>query len=76
MLQVELSKSQFLALAERMANKALREHSLRVEINLGDDAMYLIDDEIEIEYMFSAEKSELWDLALELLATSDYIVLR
>lgn len=76
MLQVELSKSQFLALAERMANKALREHSLRVEVNVGYDAMYLIDDEIEIEYMCRGEKAELWDFALELLATSDYIVLR
>ena len=76
MLQVELSKSQFLTLAERMANEALRTHSLRVEVNLGDDAMYLIDYEIEIEYMYRGEKAELWDFALELLATSDYIVLR
>lgn len=76
MLQVELSKSQFLALAERMANKALREHSLRVEVNVGSDAMYLIDDEIEIEYMYRGEKSELWDCALEVLALSDYIVMR
>ena len=76
MLQVELSKSQFLTLAERMAKEALETHSLRVEVNLGEDAMYLIDDEIEIEYMYRGEKAELWDFALELLATSDYIVLR
>lgn len=76
MLQVELSKSQFLTLAERMANEALREHSLRVEVNADFDAMYLVDYNLEIEYMFRAERSELWDFALELLATSDYIVLR
>ena len=76
MLRIELSKSQFLTLAERMANEALRTHSLRVEVNAGDDAMYLVDYEIEIEYMYRGEKTELWDFALELLATSDYIVLR
>ena len=76
MLQVELSKSQFLTLAERMANEALITHSLRVEVNVGYDAMYLIDSEIEIEYMYRGEKAELWDFALELLATSDYIVSR
>ena len=76
MLQVELSKSQFLALAERMANEAFREKSLRVEVNIDYDAMHLIDDEIEIEYIYRGEKAELWDFALELLATSDYIVLK
>ena len=76
MLQVELSKSQFLTLAERMASEALREHSLKVEVSAFEYSMHLVDDDLGIEYVFIAEKSELWDFALELLATSDYIVLR
>ena len=76
MLQVELSKSQFLTLAERMASEALRTKSTKVEVSAFQNAMFIVDEDLGIEYMFSAEKSELWDFALELLATSNYIVLR
>ena len=76
MLRIELSKSQFLTLAERMANEAVRTKSKKVEVSAFQYSVFLVDYELNIEYMFSAEKSELWDFALELLATSDYIVLR
>lgn len=70
MLRIELSKSQFLALAERMANKSL------VKVRAFQEAMFIVDENLSIEYMFKGSKSELWDFALELLATSNHIALR
>lgn len=76
MQKVELSKGQFLTLAERMANEALRMKSSKVEVSAFECYMFLVDYDLGIEYYFSAEKSELWDFALEVLALSDYIVMR
>ena len=76
MLRIVLSKCQFLTLAEKMANKAFKANTSKVKVSAFQNAMFIVDEDLGIEYMFSAEKSELWDFALELLATSDYIVLR
>lgn len=76
MQQVELTKSQFLALAERMANEALRTKSSKVELSAFEYSMFLVDYDLGIEYYYSGEKSELWDFALKVLALSDYIVMR
>ena len=76
MQQVELTKSQFLALAERMANEALRKHLEKVELSAFGYSMCLVDYELEIEYILKADKDELWDFALKVLALSDYIVMR
>ena len=76
MLRIELSKSQFLTLAERMANKAFKANTSKVKVSAFQNAMFIVDENLSIEFMFKGSKSELWDFALELLATSNDIVLR
>lgn len=76
MQQVELTKGHFLVLAERLASEALRTKSSKVELSAFEHSLSLVDYDLGIEYYYSGEKSELWDCALEVLALSDYIVMR
>ena len=65
MIRVYLERSQFRTLAERMVSKALREDNI-CYIKALDYGLVIVEDEVDIEFVYDAEESELYDMILEL----------
>ena len=72
MKQVYLSKKNFLALAEKMSNEALRKGEI-LFVSAMRYGLHIVDYEIDIEYIYDVSKEELYEMILDLTGLSDNI---
>lgn len=72
MQQVELSRSQFYDLAERLSNEKLHEGGVLL-VTATLYALYVIDCKLEIEFAYRADKHELYEMVLDLTMLSNNI---